>query len=96
MPRIKGHYREESFAARLIHSITSMSFSFKLEYFQANNANLNNMCIILILRYFYDQLSFQDFLPQKNQKRIQCFGHILNFVAKTMIEGDKHSFLHYL
>jgi len=67
----------------LLHIFGNYSISGRTGYFMANNITLNNACINLILQALYLNISKKYCL----QRRLRCFGHIVNLYAQAFIIG---------
>jgi hypothetical protein len=83
--RLNENYSKENIAALLIQIIKKFGFENRLGYFITNNTNLNNVCINLTLKQLLPYLS----KTERSQRRLRCYGHILNLACITYLYGHE-------
>lgn len=62
-------------------------------YFQSDNAATNNTCLYYIFRTLLSGCSDIEAECLRDQRRIRCFGRIINLVAKAFLGGDNKDIL---
>ncbi|KAM7208988.1 hypothetical protein V8F06_014906 [Rhypophila decipiens] len=85
MPRVSGVHSGENLAPYLLRAIEDYDLQGRLEYFQSDNHEVNDV----IVRLLANRLgTFKD-----GNRRIRCIGHIINLIAKAFIEGASKNLL---
>ncbi|TKA67460.1 hypothetical protein B0A49_09354 [Cryomyces minteri] len=77
LPRLRGSHSGVNIAETLATIIQKYDISFKLGYFQMDNASNNNTCI--------DHLA--TLLPLPMKAHLRCMGHIINLVVQAILFG---------
>ncbi|TKA63486.1 hypothetical protein B0A49_13143, partial [Cryomyces minteri] len=77
LPRLRGSHSGVNIAETLATIIQKYDISYKLGYFQMDNASNNNTCI--------DHLA--TLLPLPMKARLRCMGHIINLVVQAILFG---------
>ncbi|KAM4067529.1 transposase [Hirsutella rhossiliensis] len=78
LPRIEGRHSGENLSDRVSEIIHEYGFEDRVGYFVTDNAESNDTCL--------DRLSTElEF--RKQHRRLRCFGHIINLVARSILFG---------
>jgi hypothetical protein len=81
--RLHGHHGGENQAELLIHILRDFGIADRLGYFVTDNAHNNDTAIDIVLRTLLPTLN----ATQRQQRRLRCWGHILNLAAKAFLFG---------
>jgi hypothetical protein len=82
--RLHGHHRGENQAELLIQIIKEYEITDRLGYFVTDNANNNDTTINIVLHTLLPALS----IAERQQRRLRCWGHILNLAARAFLFGQ--------
>ncbi len=82
MVRLRRSHTGEAQAIELLKVINDFEFQQDLGFFQCDNAPSNDSYITALLARL--QLTRQIFTAKK-ERRVRCFGHIINLAAKAFI-----------
>ena len=80
--RLRGSHSGENMAALVVSVIEDFALTTKLGYFVLDNATSNDTCITEVLQQLRTDLKPKD-------RRLRCFGHIVNLVAKAFLFGTE-------
>jgi len=80
---VEGEHSGENMAEILLQVITDYKIGGRIAYFMADNASSNDTCINAVLQALYPNMSEK----QRKQRRLRCFGHIVNLCAQAFIVG---------
>ena len=81
--RLHGRHGGENQAALLIQIIKEFEITDRLGYFVTDNAFNNDTAVDIVLRTCLPTLT----AAQRHQRRLRCWGHILNLAAKAFLFG---------
>ena len=76
-------YSSENIAAVLLNIFKDYKIYSNIRYFMADNIELNNICINIILRALYLGM----LVKKRKARRLRCFGYITNLYAQAFIVG---------
>jgi hypothetical protein len=89
--RVKGSHSGENIAPTLARCIQDFGVDGRFGYFQSDNADSNNVCLLHTLALLRSELTDTERRQLCRQRRLRCFSHILKLVVKAFLEGDsKH------
>ena len=78
---MQGAHSGENIAEAIVRVIQEYDIADKVGYFQADNAGNNDTCIEAILKEISPSST-------ANQRRLRCYGHVINLAAKAFLFGD--------
>jgi hypothetical protein len=81
--RLYGSHSGQNMARLLMSVIQEFEITKRLGYFMTDNAESNDTCLESLLREIDPNISDSDI----NERRLRCWGHILNLVAKAFLFG---------
>lgn len=81
--RLHGDHSGENQAGLLSEVLKDFEITDKIGYFVTDNASNNDNAVDLLLRNLLPHLTAQ----QRQQRRLRCWGHILNLAAKAFLFG---------
>jgi hypothetical protein len=81
--RLYGSHAGENMSRLLMSVIQEFEISGRLGYFMTDNAESNDVCLESVLREIDPTISDSDI----RERRLRCWGHILNLVAKAFLFG---------
>ena len=84
MRRFHGRHTGENLAACFLEVLQPYSMTEKIGYFTLDNARNNDTALQHIRRY----LNERDISFDPVQRRLHCFGHVINLVVKTFLWGS--------
>jgi len=88
LERVQGSHSGENQAVYLYKIVIRYSIEEHLGFFTADNADSCDSCVRSLLRAFNPTTPQRDVDILSAQLRIRCFGHIVNLIAKSFLEGD--------
>ena len=89
LKRLRESYSGENQSSLLIEIIKDFDFKERLGYFITDNAESNNTAVEYFLTTFFPTLTE----TKRTQRRLRCFGHILNLACGEYLYGhDLKSF----
>ena len=81
--RIYGAHDGANIAATLLEVIEEYSIAQKIGYFMSDNAKSNDSATAAAMQQLYPSLS----IKQRQGRRLQCRGHIINLCARALLLG---------
>jgi hypothetical protein len=81
--RLHGDHSGENQAELLVEIITDFEIADKIGYFVADNASNNDTAVEIVIHTLFPSLP----PAQRQQRRLRCWGHILNLAAKAFLFG---------
>ena len=94
--RIRGYHGGENLAPALVRCVEDFGFVKRLGYWQLDNAESNDTCVMAVLRHFNTELTLRGISLIKRRCRVRCFGHIINLVVKAFLKGTNRDLLRLL
>jgi hypothetical protein len=88
LERVQGSHSGENQAIYLHKTVVRYGIEEHLGFFTADNADSCDACVRSLLRAFNPIMPQRDADILSAQRRIRCFGHIVNLIAKSFLEGD--------
>jgi hypothetical protein len=88
LPRICGSHDGETQARLLRGVVDQFDIASRVGCFQTDNATANDACIQSFLQHYNPDLSPTTIETLRNDKRARCAGHILNLVARALLNSD--------
>jgi hypothetical protein len=77
---VQGAHSGENIAETVLEVVQEYGIADKVGYFQADNAGNNDTCVRAVLRIIAPSAS-------ATQRRLRCYGHIINLAAKAFLFG---------
>jgi hypothetical protein len=96
LQRIKGSHSGDNLAQGVVKVVEHFGLAQQLGYFQSDNVDSNDGCISAVLQHVNPELTTVEITKLKTKRRLRCFGHILNLVAKAFLEGSNKNILRTL
>lgn len=93
LQRITGSHSGDNLAQGIVEVVERFGLAQQLGYFQSDNVDSNDGCISAVLQHFNSGLAAVEITKLKKKRRLRCFGHILNLVAKAFLEGSNKNIL---
>jgi hypothetical protein len=81
--RLYGSHSGENMAKMLLGIIQEFELTDRLGYFMIDNADSNDTCLEHLIREMVPNATDEDI----DERRLRCWGHILNLVAKAFLFG---------
>ena len=81
--RLRGVHSGENQAEMMLTVIREYKICAKVGYFQCGNAQSNDVCIDLVLKELYPDMT----AAQRKARRLRCLGHITNLCARALLLG---------
>ena len=81
--RLYGTHSGENQAKLIIDVLKEYEITDKIGYFITDNASNNDTCIDIIVRTLLPTFTAE----QRRQRRLRCWGHIINLAAKAFLFG---------
>jgi hypothetical protein len=78
--QLNGHHSGENLCQALRDVIEDFELQSRLGHFMLDNATSNDVCVKLLSRQF-------DYAFAPIERRLRCFGHIVNLVVKALLFG---------
>ena len=69
----------------IAEALWSVGIEKKVAVFQADNADSNDLCVAALLR---ELMPSADRDAEQQLRRVRRFGHIINLVARALLDGD--------
>ena len=88
LERVQGSHSGENQAIYLHKAVVRYGVQEHLGFFTADNADSCDSCVHSLLRVLNPTTPQRDVDNLSAQLRIRCFGHIVNLIAKSFLEGD--------
>jgi hypothetical protein len=82
--RLHGEHSGENQAGILIEVLKDFEITDRLGYFVTDNASNNDTTVNIVLQTFLPTLT----IIQRRQRRLRCWGHILNLAARAFLFGQ--------
>jgi hypothetical protein len=82
--RIYRSHSGENQAEVLLAVITEYEIASKVGYLVADNASSNDSAATIVLQRLYPEVALKD----RQQRRLRCFGHIVNLAAQSLLSAS--------
>jgi hypothetical protein len=83
LKRLRGPYSGENLAQVIIKLIDEYEIADRLGFFVLDNASSNDTCVNELLANLCSYIPSRDY----KKRRLRCWGHVLNLVAKAFLYG---------
>ena len=90
--QIHGIHSGENIAKTVVEVIGEYQVDHNVGCFMLDNATSNDTCVTAILKALYPDLTPDELTMKTKERRLRCFGHIVNLVAKALVFGENPDF----